>query len=219
MSQSFNKSGWVKACLLGMYALCLASVAACTTTEELVGTPVPTQKVDPVEAMRLVQHYAIKLKYEQKLFLKDSVLYYDDCINRIRLDFETELIMDLCQARMMLVDVVEGLLMRLNNNENLFAQFCQYPITSQHLEIYIDFHSFYGLYDDPYAVGAVCLRGGISYFFAADLKDKTLNAWHDREEFYFQSRNIVQFQREGEDLYKPEKKDLTTLENELLNIH
>ena len=51
-------------------------------------------------------------------------------------------VMELCDARELIVDVVEGLLLELNRNPILACQFLHYPLTPSDLEIYIRFKVF-----------------------------------------------------------------------------
>jgi hypothetical protein len=160
------------------------------------------KKIDAPEIVHVIQNYLAYLRHEKHLRLEDSSVYYDDYINAIRMEFLCQDLMEIREARMLLVDVVEGLLAELNKNPVLAPEFITYPLTPRQLEIYISFESFYGLYNDPYYVGWMKLEKDTSYFYAFDLKYPGLNVWNHRIEPYFKSREFVVYERESEQLFK-----------------
>jgi hypothetical protein len=160
------------------------------------------KKIDAPEIVHAIQNYLAYLRHEKHLRLEDSSVYYDDYINAIRMEFISQDIMEVREARMLLVDVVEGLLAELNKNPVLGPEFITYPLTPRQLEIYINFESYYGIYGDPYYVGWMKLEKDTSYFYAFDLKYPGLNVWDYRIEPYFKSREFVVYERESEQLFK-----------------
>lgn len=159
-------------------------------------------KIDAPEIVHAIQHYLPFLRHEKHLRLEDSRVYYDDSINAIRMEFISQDLLELREARMLLVDVVEGLLAELNKNPVLGPEFITYPLTPAQLQIFIDFESLYGLNCDPYYVGWMKLENNTSYFYAFDLKYPCLNAWNLRKESYDSSREFVVYERESEQLFQ-----------------
>ncbi len=186
----------------------LLTLASCALFAGCGGpsTPVPPYNaVNVTEVSRLVNIYAVKLKYEKGLKLVDSVVYHDWYLNRVRLDFSTMNIMDLCETRELLVDVVEGLLERLNDNSIIMNDAASRPMTACDLEIYINFESFFSEYVDPTYMGIVCMKDGIVRYTTGESRRPSPPRWKERMEYYWQTRNFVNFTRIGEILYGPEE--------------
>lgn len=160
-----------------------------------------TPNINNEEAISTVQQFSEKMKYEKALFLEDSVVYYETAIHRFRLDFSTQAILTLPEARELIVDVADDFLSFLNGNPELM--FARGEFTECDLEIYINAQSFYGYYNDVNRVGLITLRNGISHFFSFATLDPDRDHWKKREEFFWQSRAIVEAQREGREAFKP----------------
>lgn len=162
------------------------------------------KQIDSTEVSRVILTYTEKLKWTHGLILEDSVIFYEKYINRIRLDFESMDSLDVWDARKLLVDIVEEFLDRINGNVRIFPYLARTPMTAADLEIYINFDSFQNKYVDLQTVGLLSLRGGITTFIASDgVFDCEIECWHRRSEYYFQSRNFVNFKRQGEALWAP----------------
>lgn len=165
------------------------------------------KKIDGPEFTHAIQHYTAYLKHVKHLRLEDSAVYYHDYANTVRMEFTSQDVLELCEARELIVDVVEGLLVEINRNPILAPQLVNYPFTSANLEIYIRFESFEGIYVDPYYVGWVGLEDDIVHFYAFDIKmwqnheEGSANIWDYRYEPYFKSREIVLYEREAEALF------------------
>lgn len=161
------------------------------------------KRIDASDISRVILVYSEKLRFEKDLVLENSHVYYDHYVNRIRLDFYTMENVYVWGAREMLVDLVEGLLGRLNMHSSITSQFINPPITPENLEIYINHKSFYNHYIDQRRVGLAQLRDGIATYFAADALDCDTDCWHRLQEYYWQSREFVQSKRFGEAAYSP----------------
>lgn len=159
------------------------------------------QKIDGPEITHAIQHYLAYLKHVKRLRLEDSSVYYRDTIHTVRMEFISMDVIELCEARELLVDVVEGLLYELNRNPILAPQFIDYPLSSAHLEIFIRFESF-EQYVDPFYVGWVSLEDDIVTFYAWVLNEDGRNIWDYRVEPYFKSREFVLYGREAEALFR-----------------
>ncbi|MEX1013520.1 MAG: hypothetical protein WD595_05495 [Waddliaceae bacterium] len=198
----------------------LLTLASCALFSGCGGPPPPPYNaVNVTEVSRLVNIYAVKLKYEKGLKLTDSVVYHDWRLNRVRLDFTTMNIMDLCEARELLVDLVEGLLERLNDNSIIAMDAASRPMTNCDLEIYINFESFFVEYVDPTYTGIICMKDGIVKFTTGEGRISDPSRWKERMEYYWQTRNFVNFTRIGEILYGPEEEIAVPGALEDLQIH
>ena len=159
------------------------------------------KKIDSQSAVNLVIDYSQKLEREHHLFLEDSNFYYDNEILCIELDYSTQNLMTIKEARRILVEMVEDLMERLNEDAVL-ADKLKYPFTSKRLQIYIDCQSFFGLYVDPFYVSWIILENGKSYFYAFDLKNHGYDFWHSRIEPFFKSVQIINAENRAYELYE-----------------
>lgn len=161
------------------------------------------KQIDSTEVSRVIITYSEKLRFEKRLHLEDSVIYYEDRINRIRLDYSSMDGLNLWEGRALLVDVVEEFLDRINGNGLIYPHLSKTPMTASNLEIYITFPSFHNKYIEPQTIGLITLRKGIANYFATNAIDCDTDCWQRRSEYYFQSKNFTEFKRQGEALYKP----------------
>lgn len=159
--------------------------------------------VDNEEMTRVVLTYAAELKKKYKLKFHDGRMYYADDIYKLRLDFTTQQILELCPARHLLVDIVEGYLSRINENAILKGQISNRPFTAMNLEVHVTFTSFYIRFVDPMYIQWIILEDGTSYFFNAELGERTSDYWHKRIEPYNKTLQIVNI----EDEIGPEDQD------------
>lgn len=156
---------------------------------------------DPAGATEIILSYATELQHTKFLRLEYSWVYFDHDIGSIHLEFSTQNIMEVREARQMLVDVVDGLLTQWNNDPIIAAQI-EKPFTERDVNIYINLESFWGFYGDPFYVGWLVLEDGITYLYAYDTKDRLINYWHSRVEPFFKSRQYVRIERAAEERYK-----------------
>lgn len=157
--------------------------------------------VDTDELSRVVIDYTTKLYHDRHLRLEHSYVYYDDEIKKIRLEFITQDILELKEARDLLVDVVEGFLERLDQDWIVSSELSD-PFTADNLNIYINLESYWGLYGDPFYVGWIVLERGLAFYYAFDVKDNKIDWWHSRVEPYYKSHQYVVFEREAEERYR-----------------
>ncbi len=170
------------------------------------------KKIDTNELVHVVQQYVAYLKYVKHLRLEDCKVYYIDSVNTIHMEFLSQDLLEVGEARMLMVDLVEGLLAALNQDPILGPQFITYPLTPRQLEIFVDFESFDGIYDDPYYVGWMEMEQETATYYAFNLKYTGwdygsqlyggLDYWNYRTEPYTKSREIVIHEREGENMFK-----------------
>lgn len=162
----------------------------------------PVTMINCEELTAVIQEYAVELKYQKHLKLEDSRAYFNDGIHTVQLQFTSQDLKEMDEARRLLVDVVEGLLAKLNEDIFLGPDFASFPFNADHLEIYITFESYFGFYVDPFYISWVCLEDGKAAYYTFDLHNTEKNCWHVRKEAYTKSREIVLYERQGEQLYK-----------------
>jgi hypothetical protein len=160
------------------------------------------EKIDASEIVHSIQHFLPYLRHEKRLRLEDSKVWYNEKVNSIHMEFTSQDVLEIREARFLMVDLVEGLLAELNRNPIIAPEFIQYPLNPENLELYIDFESYHGLYVDPFYVGWMKLEGGMTTFYAFDLKYDGTNLWNFRVEPYFKSRELTIFERESEDIFE-----------------
>ena len=128
------------------------------------------------------------------------------------MEFTSQDVLEVREARFLIVDLVEGLLAELNRNPIIAPQLATYPLTDEYLEICIEFESFHGRYVDPYYVGRLTLVDGQVTFNAFDFKAPNRNKWNFRTEPYAKSREFTVYEREAEKLFRQ------TVEMQKLNV-
>lgn len=176
-------------------------LAACLNSCQPKVVPVGpwVQKIDSEELSRIVINFAVKMKIDKHLELEDSWAAYDDYVTRMCLQFSSQRLLTVYDARLLMVELVEDLLYRLNNNTVVSFELSHYPFTANDLDIKINFESFYGRYIDELYVGLAWLQAGCVHFYAFDRKDPSLNGidWdHHRFEPYAKSRELALIKRQ-----------------------
>lgn len=171
----------------------------------------PDPGISNEEVMRVVLDFANDLKHDRHLILEDSTVYYGNYgnyIGKIRLKFITQNIMEMCEARELLVDVTEGCLDRLNNDPVIGPLICSYPIGAENLEISICVESYHVRYVDKRYIAWIVLEEGLAFYYAGTLTnefniwDRDSENWHQRVEPYSKSAQIVAINREAERMYR-----------------
>ncbi|MBA3958371.1 MAG: hypothetical protein H0X51_08290 [Parachlamydiaceae bacterium] len=155
---------------------------------------------DADDVSQIIWDLTTEFKYEHDLHLEHSYLCAGKDHTTIRIEMRTQLIIELCEARQLIVDFVEELLDRINNSP-VSMKLSPTPFTAEHLEISIDFESYFGRYIDPLYIGWVDLEGGIVYYYAFTVKGHRLDNWHSRYEPYFLAKSFATFRRDAEERY------------------
>lgn len=172
------------------------------------------QKIDSEEFSYLVINYSAKMQAEKRLRLEDSWICYDKEVKKFYLRYSSQAILEFCEARLLMVELVEGFLERLNHHALLRYQLEHYPFTADDLDVKIDFESFHGLYVDPLYIGLAWLKDGCVKYFAFERKDPYADWDHHRIEPYAKSREFALIKKEADlPFMKKEevKKDLGTV--------
>lgn len=166
---------------------------------------VTSQRLDTEEMTWLVQRAAVKFKHECFLRHEHSRALFDsNGFVRLGFQFSTQDILEVDEARGLLVDFVEFVLGEINRDPLLCGQLSAYPFTADNLDIIILCESFLPEYVDPFYIGCIKLKHGYSYFYAADEKDRNLYSWHSRVEPYVKSREFIMLERAAEKEYQKE---------------
>lgn len=168
--------------------------------EVTVGDGPWVKKIDSEEVSRLVINFSKKMKSEQHLELEDSRVEYNDYIKKIYLEYSCQRLLTVYEARLMMVELVEEFLSRLNNHTFLSFELQNFPFTADDIEVKINFESFYGRYIDELYVGLAWLKCGCVYFYAFDIKDQVgdIDWSHDRWEPYFKSKELALLKKEAD---------------------
>lgn len=181
------------------FFLILALFSAGCTRKIIPASPEMVTTFESADMSRLVLFYSAELETEHRLILEDSRIIYDkDNIKKICLAYSSQRLKTFCQARLELVQLVEGFLTRLNNHTALSFQVSEFPFPADNLEVTITYESYFGRYVDPLYVGLTCLRDGCAKYYAFDIKDIHADWSHQRFEPYFKSRELALIKQEAD---------------------
>ncbi|HEV8052142.1 MAG TPA: hypothetical protein VGP47_06590 [Parachlamydiaceae bacterium] len=168
-----------------------------------VDLPHPCLSIHAEEITAIVQEYSVELKNRKHLHLEHANTFYNDAgIHTVQMQFISQDIIELCEARKLIIDVSEGMLEQLNSNPLLIPEFANQGFYPFNLEIYINFESYYIKYVDPFYIKWIVMEDAQILYYTGDVNDNDKNGWHYRKESYNTSRNIVLYQRLAEDRYK-----------------
>lgn len=159
------------------------------------------KKIDSEELSRIVINFSTKMKVYKHLELEDSWASYDDYVTKLCLRYTSQRLLTVYDARLLMVELVEDLLNRLNNNQIISFELDHFPFTANDLDVRIDFESFHGRYIDEQYVGLVWLQAGCVDFYAFDRKDRSLNGidWdHHRFEPYSKSKELALLKKQAD---------------------
>lgn len=170
-----------------------------------VDLPAPILSVHAEAVTAIVQEYANELRHLKRVHLEHAYTYYNEAgIHTVQMQFISQDIIDLCQARRLIVDISEGVLGEINSNPTLAPELVNLGFYPSNLEIYINFESFFIKYIDPFYIKWIVMEDSKILFYTADVNDNDKNGWHYKREAYDTSKNIVLYQRMAEDKYKAE---------------
>lgn len=164
----------------------------------------PVKVIDSEEMTWIVEKIMAKYKHVEgrRLKLEHSSVCYDTAIIGLRLEISSQEILMMCQARDLLVDLVEDFLREINSDPILGDQLASYPFSANHLQIEINFESFFGIYVDPFYIGCIQLRNGMVRYSAFDMKDEHWHSWHSKVEPYVKSRELSKIARAADEDYE-----------------
>ncbi|MBA2727977.1 MAG: hypothetical protein H0U49_07380 [Parachlamydiaceae bacterium] len=162
--------------------------------------PPPVKVVQEEEVTWVVEKIMAKWKHRrgQRLRLEHAYVYFGDTIKGLRLEISSQEILEVPEARNLLVDFVEELLRDINTDPLITSQLALGTLTPDDLSIVMNFESFFGRYVDPFYVGNIKLKRGIAYYYAFELKYEGWYAWKSRVEPYDKTREISILERAAE---------------------
>lgn len=155
------------------------------------------------EATRIVQEFAVDMEHKKKLHLERSkTCFNENGITAVQMEFISQDLIELCEARKLIVDMTEDLLERLNQDTILGPEFASFPFRPENLELYITYESYFGKYIDLIYIHWIGLEDGTVSFYTWELEYDANQCWHCKKEAYATSREIVVYQREAEQKYQ-----------------
>jgi len=163
--------------------------------------PSPFEVIDSSEATSRVQELSIEFRYDRHLHLQQAKTFFEFGIKTIQLEFISQDVFEMEDARKLIVDLTEAFLGKVNQDPILGPMLQSYPFRASDLEIYITFESYFGRFVDPYYIQWICLEDGQIDYYLFDTHNNTKRYWHHRHESYETSREIVVYQREAEQKY------------------
>jgi len=199
-----------------LVAVMTCLIQGCTPTVKVTGPLI--KKIDAEELSRLVINFSTKMKIEKHLELEDSWAAYDDYIDKICLRYSSQRLLTVYDARLLMVELVEEFLYRLNNHTVLSFELDHFPFTADDLDVRINFESFAGVFIDNQYVGLTWLQAGCVHYYAFNRKNIDIDWSHQRFEPYFKSKELALLKRQADlpfiekrDVEKPPKKPNTFL--------
>lgn len=186
-------------------ALCflLVTFTGCEGPQFWIPRPPIVRDYDSDAFTNVTLHQSARWSHKHRWYLEDSWISYDNfgIVNGIRLQYRTQNILELQEARAMLVDFVEEYLELLNASPDTSAYLAE-GFSASNLQIYIDFQTFWGLYADPMYIGWVVLEDGMVYYYNFDVKNIYDDYWYSRIESYNKSKEVVRLERLAEEDYE-----------------
>lgn len=164
--------------------------------------PIPAEVFDSAEVTSVVQEFSVEVEHEKNMHLQKAHTYFNNGIHTIALEFISQSLIEMCDARKLIVDMTESLLGKLNQDYILGPEFSNFPFRPSNLEIYITFESFFGRYVDPYYIAWIGMEDGHISYYIFDPLDNSKNCWHGRHEAYATSREIVVYERQAEQKFE-----------------
>lgn len=193
--------------LVIFFLLAVSILTSCQTKVEGEGPWV--KKIDSEELSKIVINFSKKMDVDYHLFLEDSYATYDDSIKQVVLKYSSQRLLTFCEARLLIVELVEEFLFRLNNNTIVSFELENYPFTADNLDVRVNFESFYGKYSDEQYIGLIWLQDGCVHYYAFDRKDNTADWDQHRFEPYTKSRELALIKKEADlpftDINPPKK--------------
>lgn len=167
-------------------------------------------------------NFSRELRDSHSLFLYDSRVIIDNGVfKKIHIDYTSQRSIELCEAREVLVDIVEGLMDRIRNHVELRSAFGNRPVTPQDFDIQVTYQSYHNKYVDPTYMAYILLQDSWSFFYSSELNMAFTDVWMQKVEPYYKTKQFVRFSREAEESYLDvgdEKKDEKALENDRLYL-
>ncbi|MCB1118951.1 MAG: hypothetical protein KDK65_03230 [Chlamydiia bacterium] len=152
-------------------------------------------------ATRALMLQAAVMGRKHHLFLENSFVYHDEngIIDGFFIDFSSMELVELCEARHILVDVVNEILHRVNSDPALTNKLRNPPLTYEDLEIWITHKSFYGIRLMQYLIHEIVLQNGRAFYVTSESNNRELPFAKCRSEPYHKTAEIVRVDDEVEE--------------------
>lgn len=156
--------------------------------------PDPETWVYQEEIIRIINTFATEIEFYHQINLESSyAIRGDDGLYYIWLYFSTQAIQDIPGARRLIVQMVEEVLQRLNENALVVGAQGGEDFTTDNLYLCLEYTSFYTRYDDPLMVARSELKYGyLDTFYAGTAFEVNPVIYHKHCEPYETSLLIVQ---------------------------
>lgn len=186
---------------LSAFFLLLVFSACCGPTLWVPPPPI-VRDYDSDAFTNVAVHQAARWAHKYRWYLEDAWMSYDrfGVVKSIRLQYRTQNILELQEARARLVDFVEEFLEGLQSNPDTSSNLVE-GFSSDNLIIYVDFQSYWGLYGDPKYIGWMVLEDGMVYYYDFDVKNNEVDFWYSRIESFHKSQEVVHLERIAEEDY------------------
>jgi hypothetical protein len=158
------------------------------------------EPLDHSEMTWLVQKQMAKYKHENHRRLRLEHTLFDATASSpyLSMQISSQEILEVDDARNLLVDFVEELLKAINLDPLIASQLTTVPFTADQLHIEINFESYLGLFIDPFYIGCVELEHGMAHYLAFDVKNQRNYDFYSRVEPYETSREVSFLSRAAE---------------------
>lgn len=207
----FNRNIGLYVMRLASFLILLLSLTSCNIYHTS-SKPIPQISIHSEEVTSVIQRFAVEAKYDHHLRLEHAeTCYTDDGITTIQVQFTSQDLLEMCDARALIVDLTENILAKLNQNSTLGQEFADFPFRPSNLEIYIIFDSYFGRYINPLYITWICMEDGQIAYYTFELLYSNNVCWHARRESYATSREIVVYQREAEREYAETHRSLSSI--------
>lgn len=153
----------------------------------------------------VVVSYGDEMERYKRLFLHDSRAFYDHYVEFVWMKFRTMDIMDVLEARDLLVYVVEGFLARVNEDPDVSQDLDDFPFTADNLIVEIEFDSFYNRYINTRSIARIELSQGFVTYWARDALRPDTVWFHQRREPYDKSYRFSKFKSYRPWIKEPQK--------------
>ncbi len=142
----------------------------------------------------IIYGWGAQLRYDRGILLCSSCAVFDTKIKKIRMEFNSQDLLELIEARKLLVYIVEGLLRRVNNYIGIEGVMSIRPFSFEQIEIVINFESFHGLFVDNQYNGRTTLLAGIASYADFSAYNSQVPIFGCKKEPYLLSKQLVEIE-------------------------
>ncbi len=154
-------------------------------------TEAVTEEFDYDAVIDIVFGWGVQVRAETGIRLTNSCVVYDGKIKKVRMEFVTQKIHELQDARRTIVYIVEGILNRVNSYYGIAGDLKHRPFGPEDLQIIVTYESFEGIFVDPEYNGRITLINGEVIFSTAGIYDSQLDRFGCKHEPYHLVRELV----------------------------